>query len=287
MSAVASTHAGAASLADHEILIEPGAKKRDYWSDIWRYRELFLLLAWRDLTVRFRQTIIGIVWAVLRPLFTMTIFTVIFGRVAGLPSDGAPYPLVVFSGLLPWTLFAAGLSEASNSLVNNQHLIGKVYFPRLIIPASALVTPLVDALIGFALLVLLMLYYGVGFQPNIIFLPAFLALTLLLCLGPGLLLAGLNVKYRDFRLVVPFIVQLGVFLSPVGFSSTAIPERWQAIYGLNPLVGVIDGFRWCILGDSSPLDPTRVMVSVVVGLAFLWLGVRSFRRTEDVFADLI
>ena len=271
-----------------ELILEPGRAERNYWSDLWRYRELFFILAWRDVSVRYKQTIVGIAWAIIRPFLTMVVFTVIFGRVAGLPSDGnAPYALMVYAGMLPWTLFSSALSEASNSLISNTNLISKVYFPRLIIPVATIVTALVDFLISLAILVGLMLYfrYAPGWQ--ILWLPVFVLLALLASLGPGLWITALNVKYRDFRYVIPFIVQFGLYVSPVGFSSSVVPEQWRFIYGLNPMVGVIDGFRWCILGGNSPIYWPSFVLSLVIVVFFLWLGITQFRHTEKTFADLI
>lgn len=274
---------------DEDVLIlEPGRAERTYWADLWRYRELFFILAWRDVTVRYKQTIVGIAWALIRPFLTMVVFSVIFGGVAGLPSDGnAPYPLMVYAGMLPWTLFSNSLSEASNSLIGNANLISKVYFPRLIIPVSTFLTALVDFLISVAILVCLMLYYQYAPGWQILWLPAFVLLALCASLGPGLFLTALNVKYRDFRYIIPFIVQFGLYISPVGFSSNTVPDQWRFIYGLNPLVGVIDGFRWCILGGNSPIHWPSFNLSLTIVAVFLWLGITQFRRTEKTFADLI
>ena len=271
-----------------ELILEPGRAERNYWTDLWRYRELFFILAWRDVSVRYKQTIVGIAWAIIRPFLTMVVFTVIFGRVAGLPSDGnAPYALMVYAGMLPWTLFSGALSEASNSLIGNANLISKVYFPRLIIPVATVVTALVDFLISLAILVGLMLYYRYAPGWQILWLPVLVLLALLASLGPGLWITALNVKYRDFRYVIPFIVQFGLYISPVGFSSSVVPEQWRFVYGLNPMVGVIDGFRWCILGGDSPIYWPSFALSLVIVAFFLWLGITQFRRTEKTFADLI
>ena len=276
------------SLQENILIIEPGRTEKNYWTDLWRYRELFIILAWRDVSVRYKQTIIGILWAVIRPLLTMVVFTVIFGRIAKLPSDGqAPYALLVFAAMLPWTLFANALSESSNSLINNANLIGKVYFPRLIIPAATLVTAFIDFLISFVILLGMMLWYR--FLPGweILYLPFFIILALLASLGPGLWITALNVKYRDFRYVIPFVVQFGLYVSPVGFSSNVIPEQWRLLYSLNPMVGVIDGFRWCLLGGNSTLYLPGFLLSLGIIALFLYLGVTRFRRTEKTFADLI
>jgi len=273
---------------DEILILEPGRAEKNYWSDLWRYRELFIILAWRDISVRYKQTIIGVLWAILRPFLTMLVFTVIFGKVAKLPSDGhAPYALLVFAAMLPWSLFSAALGEASNSLIGNTNLISKVYFPRLIIPAATVVTAFVDFLISLIILLGMMIYYQ--FLPgwNLLLLPIFIILALLASLGPGLWITALNVKYRDFRYVIPFVVQFGLYISPVGFSSNVIPEKWRLLYSLNPMVGVIDGFRWCILGGESPIYWPGFTLSITIVTFFLWLGISSFRKMEKSFADLI
>lgn len=270
------------------IVIEPGRKEKNYWVDIWNYRELFFILAWRDISVRYKQTIIGIAWAILRPFLTMVVLTIVFGRLAKLPSDGnSPYPILVFSAMLPWSLFSIALSEASNSLIGNANLITKVYFPRLIVPIATIITALVDFLVSCAILLGLMVWYG--FMPGyqIIFLPVFVLLALVASLGPGLLITSLNVKYRDFRYIIPFIVQFGLYISPVGFSSQIIPDNWRLIYSFNPMVGVIDGFRWCILGEDSPFYWPGFVLSILLVLCLLWLGFSRFRSMEKGFADLI
>jgi lipopolysaccharide transport system permease protein len=270
------------------IIIEPGRLERNYWLDLWRYRELFRVLAWRDLAVRYKQTVIGVAWAVIRPVLTMVVFTVIFGRIAKLPSDGsAPYPLMVFAGMLPWTFFATGLSEAANSLINNANLISKVYFPRLIVPTATVLVAFVDFLITFSILIVLMAgyHYPPGWQ--MLVLPAFVLLAFLASMGPALWITALNVKYRDFRYVIPFIVQFGLYVSPVGFSSSVVPTEWRLFYSLNPMVGVIDGFRWCILGGQNPLHLPELATSICVVAFFLWFGIHRFRKTEKSFADLI
>src|SRR2546425_8693599 len=241
------------STAEDLIIIEAGRTEQNYWADLWRYRELFLILAWRDISVRYKQTIIGVAWAVIRPFLTMVILTVIFGRIAALPSGGVPYALMVFAAMLPWSLFSTALGEASNSLIGNERLISKVYFPRLIIPTATVVTAFVDFLISFVILLALMVYYRFAPSWNVLLLPLFIVMALLASLGPGLWTTALNVKYRDFRYVIPFLVQFGLYVSPVGFSSSVVPENWRLLYSLNPLVGVIDGFRWCILGRTSPI----------------------------------
>jgi lipopolysaccharide transport system permease protein len=270
------------------IVIEPGRRELHYWRDLWRYRELFLVLAWRDLSVRYKQTIIGVAWALIRPFVTMLIFTTIFGRIAKLPSDGTtPYSLMVFAGMLPWTFFSTGLAEASSSVINSANLIGKVYFPRLLLPAATIAVAFVDFLISFSILIVLMAWYR--FLPGwqIVLLPGFVFLGILASLGPSLWITALNVKYRDFRYVIPFILQFGLYVSPVGFSSSVIPEQWRLLYSLNPMVGVIDGFRWCLLNGQSQLYLPGLVVSLCVAGLLLWLGIGRFRKMENSFADLI
>ncbi len=275
-------------MSSYEVILERGRTERNYWSDLWRFRELFYMLAWRDVSVRYKQTVVGVAWSVLRPLLTMIVFTVVFGRIAQLPTAGnTPYALLVFAALLPWTLFSTILTEVANSLVTNSNLISKVYFPRLIVPSASIVVSLIDFLIAFVLLLLLQLYYGVGFGWQFLLLPFFLLLTVLVALGPGLWFASLNVKYRDFRFIVPFIVQFGLYISPVGFSSELIPPAWRTLYALNPMVGAIDGFRWCVLAGASPIYWPALVSSISISLVFLWLGLRQFRKLEKQFADLI
>jgi lipopolysaccharide transport system permease protein len=270
------------------IVIEAGRSERHYWLDLWQYRELFRVLAWRDLSVRYKQTAIGILWALIRPFLTMLVLTIIFGRIAKLPSDGnSPYALMVFAGILPWTFFSAGLSEASNSLINNANLINKVYFPRLIVPIATVVVAFVDFLISFCILLVLMGWYQYLPDWRIIVLPVFVLLAFFASVGPALWISSVNVKYRDFRYVIPFIVQFGLYVSPVGFGSSVVPEQWRLLYSLNPMVGVIDGFRWCILRGQSELYRAALLASVAVTAFFLWFGIYQFRKTEKSFADLI
>jgi lipopolysaccharide transport system permease protein len=275
-----------------EVFIEPGRAERNYWKDLWRYRELFYILSWRDIKVRYKQTIIGVVWSVLRPLLTMIIFTFVFGEIAKFPApDGMKYSLLVFAGLLPWQFFATGLSEASNSLIGNERLISKVYFPRMIIPASSVITSLVDFLISLGLMFGLLIWYGVVPSANLVFLPLFIILAFIASFGVGLWLTSLNVKYRDFKHVVPFLVQIGLYLSPVGFTSEKaaeiIPEKFRLLYYINPMAGVIDGFRWCFFGNKMPLNWNGMFLSFGVMLFFLFIGIRTFRKMEKNFADLI
>ena len=269
------------------LVIEAGRAERQYWRDLWRYRELFYFLAWRDVLVRYKQTAIGIGWALLRPLLTMVIFTLIFGRLAKLSSGSVPYPLLVLAAMLPWQFFANALSETSNSLIGNANLISKVYFPRLIVPVSAVITSLIDFFVSLSLLAVLMTWYRYTPDWRLLFLPLFTVMAFFVALGPGLYLTALNVKYRDLRYVIPFIVQCGWFISPVGFSSGIIPERWQMLYALNPMVGVIDGFRWAICRGGDGFDADSFIESLVVGVLLLWLGISHFRRTEKSFADII
>lgn len=274
--------------SEQVLVLEPGRAERHYWRDTWTYRELFAILAWRDVAVRYKQTVIGVAWALVRPFLTMVVFTIVFGRLAGLPSEGtAPYPIMVFAGLLPWFLFSSILGDASASIVGNANLVGKVYFPRIIIPASSAVVALVDFAINFTMLALLMAWFAYAPSWKIVFLPFFIVLAVLASLGPALFITALNVKYRDFRYIIPFIVQVGLYVSPVGFSSAIIPERWRLWYSLNPVVGVIDGFRWCILGGESPLYLPGFLLSLAVVAGLLWLGIAYFRRTERSFADLM
>jgi len=270
-----------------EIVIKPGRSERNYFRDLWRFRELFYILAWRDLAVRYKQTVIGVAWAVIRPLLMMVVFTVVFGKIARLPSGGVPYPVLVFAGMLPWQFFATALTESSNSLIVNTNLIAKVYFPRLIVPASSVITSLVDFAITCVLLAILMAIYGVVPSWQVVFLPLFVLLAFFAATGFGLWLSALNVEYRDFRYIVPFIVQFGLYISPVGFNSDVVPEKWRLLYSLNPMVGVIDGFRWCLLGGDVALDWRGVWLSTGLVIAALWSGLWYFRRTERSFADVI
>lgn len=271
-----------------ELVIEAGRADRHYWRDLWRYRELLYFLAWRDVKVRYKQTAIGIAWAVLRPALTVAVLTLVFSRIAGLPSEGeAPYALMVLAGMLPWQFFAGALADSSNSLVGNAQMISKVYFPRLLVPLSTVGAGLVDFVITLSLLVPLMLWYGHLPDWRLAFLPLFLLLGLAVSLGAGIWLASLNVRYRDVRYIVPFLVQFGLYLSPVGFTSAVVPERWRWLYDLNPMVGVIDGFRWSLMGGAAPLNGSSLIASVVISILLLGGGARYFRRTEKTFADVI
>jgi lipopolysaccharide transport system permease protein len=269
------------------LVIEAGHTERHYWRDLWRYRELFYFLAWRDILVRYKQTAIGIAWAVLRPVLTMIVFTLVFGKLGKFPSGGVPYPILVYAAMLPWQFFASSLADASASLVGNANLISKVYFPRLIVPASAVITSFVDFVIAGAILVVLMAWYGFWPDWRVLLLPFFVMLAFAAAMGAGLWLTALNVKYRDFRFVVPFIVQFGLYVSPVGFSSNVVPEPWRLAYALNPMVGVIEGFRWALLGGRGALSFPVLALSIVVVAGVLATGIRYFRNTERSFADVI
>lgn len=269
-----------------ELIIEAGQGLSHYWRDLWAYRELFFFLAWRDVAVRYKQTVIGLAWALIRPVLVMIIFTVIFGRIAQLPADGVPYPILVYAAMLPWQLFANALSESSNSLISNAGMISKVYFPRLAIPFSSVVVSFIDFAIAFVILGVLMVWYQFAPTWQVLFLPLFILLACAAAMGAGLWMASLNVKYRDFRYIVPFIVQFGLYVSPVGFSSSVVPAEWRLLYSLNPMVGVIDGFRWAILGNTQLYWPGFLLSTGLV-IALLAGGLWYFRRTERTFADVI
>ncbi|MFN7853752.1 MAG: ABC transporter permease [Dolichospermum sp.] len=270
-----------------ELIIEAGRTEKQYWQDLWRYRELFYFLAWRDILVRYKQTAIGIVWALIRPFLTMVVFTVVFGQLAKLPSEGAPYPILVFSAMLPWQFFSNSLSECSNSLIGNANLLSKVYFPRLVVPTSAVVVSFVDFMISGIILLALMAWYNFVPTWRILTLPLFIGVAFAASMGAGLWLASLNVQYRDFRFLVPFIVQFGLYISPVGFSSTIVPEKWRFLYSLNPMVGVIDGFRWAILGGNSQLYLPGFILSMALVVLLLVSVICYFRKMERTFADVI
>jgi lipopolysaccharide transport system permease protein len=270
-----------------EIIIEPGMGIKHYWRDLWRYRELFYFLAWRDILVRYKQTSIGIAWSVLRPFLTMVAFTIVFSKLAKLPSNGVPYPILVYAALLPWQFFANSLSEASNSLIDNSNLLTKVYFPRLIVPAGSVIVSLVDFIISCVILGGLMVWYGFAPDWRILALPLFFLLACVASFGCSLWLSSLNVKYRDFRYVVPFIVQFGLYISPVGFSSSIVPEKWRLLYSLNPMVGVIDGFRWGLLGGKAQIYWNGLLLSALISILIFCFGLRYFRSMERSFADVI
>jgi homopolymeric O-antigen transport system permease protein len=277
---------------EFDVWLEAGRTESNYWRDIWRYRELFANLAWRDVALRYKQTIVGAAWGLMQPLLTMVIMTVVFGKVAGLDSKGsAPYAILVFAGLLPWQLFSNSLSNSCQSLVGNANLISKIYFPRLIIPLSSLVVACVDFSISFLILAMMMAWFRFLPSWRMLALPGFMFLALLTSLGPGLIIAALNVKYRDFRFVLPFIVQVGLYICPVGFSSTVVRGKFGdtalLLYSLNPMVGVIDGFRWAILGQNYNIYLPSFCISVVLAMLLLIVGIWYFRNTERTFADII
>ena len=276
----------ASKSAPEETIIEPGRAERNYWRDLWRFRELLYFLAYRDILVRYKQTVIGVAWALIRPALTMLVF-VAFRRMTKQVSVGAPDAIFVYAALLPWQFFSMSLTEASGSLIGNANLISKIYFPRLLIPAGAVVTSFVDFAVTIGLLGVLMLWYQFSPSWHILLLVPLTLLTFGLSFGAGLFLAALNVKYRDFRYVVPFIVQFGLFVSPIAFATSSVPANWRLVYSLNPMAGIIDGFRWAILRGITPLDPRTLAISVVMTALFLWFGIWYFRRTERSFADVI
>ncbi len=268
------------------MIIEAGKLNRQYLKDLWLYRELFFFLAWRDILVRYKQTLIGITWSILRPLLTMVIFTIVFGQLAKMPTEGVPYPILVYAAMLPWHFFSSTLSEGGNSLLNNSAMISKVYFPRIIIPSTAMIVSLIDFIISFVILLLLMIWYTHPPSLKLLSIPLFMTLAILVSLGVTFIISALNVKYRDFRYVLPFILQLGLYISPVGFSSTVIPDRWRLLYSINPMVGVIDGFRWAILGNT-PLYLPGFCLSITVACCLFLFGFKFFRNMEREFADVI
>ena len=267
--------------------IEAGKIERHYWKDLWRYRELFYFLAWRDILVRYKQTTLGIAWALIRPLLTMLVFTIVFSKLAKLPSGNIPYPLLILAAMLPWQFFASAVSESGNSLISNANMISKIYFPRLVIPTAAVIVSFVDFIISGLLIFAMMLWYGFTPDWRLLSLPLLMLLVFLTALGAGLWIAALTVKYRDFRYITPFIVQMGLYVSPVGFSSTIVPEQWRLLYSINPMVGIIDGFRWALLAGQTPLYWPGLLLSLAVTLVLLISGTIYFRKTERSFADLI
>lgn len=273
-------------MKENVLVIEPGKSHRDYWRNMWRFRELFMILAWRDVSVRYKQTVLGVAWAIVRPLLSMILLTVIFDKVAGLPSEGdVPYALMVFVALMVWTLSTTALSSASESLMSNVSLIGKVYFPRMIVPIAAMVTALIDFLFAAVIFVFMLVYYGFVPPANVVYAPLFILLALAASFGPGLYFAALNVKYRDFRMIIPVLVTFGMYISPIGYSSSLIPEQWRLVYSLNPMVGIVDGLRWALLG--TPLYVPGVVLSIAIIGLFVFLGIIRFRYMEKTFADII
>ncbi len=273
--------------SEFDLVIEPGRSERNYWNDLWRFRELFVFMAWRDILVRYKQTAIGLSWSILRPVLTMIVFTVVFGRIAKLPSEGVPYPILVYSALLPWQFFSTSFSDASASLIGNSNMLTKLYFPRLIIPVSTIIVNLVDFFISFIILIVLMMWYNFVPDWTILCVPLFLFLAFVASLSVGLYVAALNVKYRDFKYIIPFVVQFGLYISPVGFSSNVVPQKWKLLYSLNPMVGIIDGFRWSILGGKNQIYVPGLLLSIGVVTLLLFLSIRYFRKMEKTFADII
>lgn len=275
-------------MSSKELIIEAGRTEKQYWRDLWKYRELFYFLAWRDILVRYKQTVIGIAWALIRPFLTIVVFTVVFSNLAKQPTEGnVPYPILVCAAVLPWQFFSGALSECSNSLVNNANLLSKVYFPRLIVPTSAVIVSFVDFMISGMILLGLMAWYNFVPDWRILTLPLFILIAFAASMGVGLWLAALTVEYRDFRYIVPFIVQFGLYVSPVGFSSKIVPPEWRLLYSINPMVGVIDGFRWAILRGESQIYLPGFTLSLVIVVLLLWSGIWYFRKVERTFADVI
>ncbi|MBX2852046.1 MAG: ABC transporter permease [Phycisphaeraceae bacterium] len=270
-----------------ELILEADRVERQYWRDLWRYRELFYFLAWRDILVRYKQTVVGVAWAVIRPLLTMFILTFVFGYLAGMDSGDTPYPILVMCAMLPWQFFATAMSESGASLVRNSGMISKVYFPRLIVPASSVITSLVDFMISAVILVCVMIYYQYMPGWEVLVLPALVALAFAAAFGIGVWVSALMVRYRDFRFIIPFVVQFGLYISPVGFQSGVVPEQWRWVYSLNPMVGVIDGFRWAILGGEHTVYMPGMVISIVLVIAMIYSGIWFFRKTEKTFADII
>ena len=273
--------------SENFIIIEAGKTEKQYLHDLWKYRELFYFLAWRDIISRYKQTVLGVLWSIIRPILTMIVFTIIFGRIAKLPSGDVPYPVLVFVAMLPWQLFANSLSQSSESLLANAGMVSKIYFPRMIIPASSIIVAFIDFFISFILLGVIMAWYRFIPSWKIVFIPLFLLITFLIAFGLGLIFSALNVKYRDFRHIVPFIVSFGLYVSPVGFSSDVIPQRWRLIYSINPMVGIIDGFRWCIIGQDISIYKPGFTISIILTFLILIIGIIYFRKTEKTFADRI
>jgi len=271
----------------HEVVIEAGRLERQYWKDLWRYRELLYFLAWRDILVRYKQTVVGAAWVLIRPFLTMIVLTVVFSKLAGMQSADVPYPILVLCGTLPWQFFSTGVSESGGSILASTSLISKVYFPRMAVPTSVILTSLADFMVSAAIMVLLMLWYQFVPSPRIVLLPIFVLQAFVAALGLGLWFSALTVRFRDFRHIIPFIAQIGMYISPVGFSSGLVPHPWRLLYSVNPIVGVIDGFRWAILGNAAPLYAPGFVLSACITVLCLVTGVRYFRSTERTFADII
>jgi lipopolysaccharide transport system permease protein len=270
-----------------QLVIEADRVERQYWRDLYRYRELLLFFVWRDLLVRYKQTVVGVSWSLVRPLLTMLVLTIVFGKLGRMPAVGIPYPLLVFCGMLPWQFFATALTESGNSLVGNAGMISKVYFPRLVMTVSSVITNLIDALISSVFLIVLMFWYHFAPPLAVVFLPLFVILAFAAALGAGIWVSALTVKYRDFRIIVPFVVQFGLYVSPVGFQSSIVPERFRLLYAINPMVGIIDGVRWSLLGASSKIYWPAVAIAVIEVTILLITGIWYFRKTELTFADVI
>ncbi|MEM6457948.1 MAG: ABC transporter permease [Planctomycetota bacterium] len=270
-----------------EVVLEPGKAQKQYWIDLWRYRELFYFLTWRDILVRYKQTVVGVAWAVVRPLLTMLILTFVFGYLAGMESGDVPYPILVMCAMLPWQFFSTAMSESGQSLVRNAGMVSKVYFPRLIVPASSVITSLVDFMISVVILAGVMAYYRFVPGWEVVYLPALVTLAFGAAFGIGVWVSALMVRYRDFRFIIPFVVQFGLYISPVGFASSVVPDQWRLLYSVNPMVGVIDGFRWAVLGGEHEVYVPGLVMSVVLVLAMIYSGIWFFRKTEKTFADII
>jgi lipopolysaccharide transport system permease protein len=270
-----------------ELIIEANGIERQYWRDLWRYRELFLFFVWRDLLVRYKQTIVGVSWSLIRPLLTVLVLTVVFGRLSKMPAGGYPYPVMVLCGMLPWQFFSSAMSESGNSLVSNSNMISKVYFPRLVITVSSVMTSLTDFIISAIFLIAMMAWYRITPSSQVVALPAFVLLVVGAAVGVGVWLAALMVEYRDFRFIVPFLVQFGLYLSPVGFQTSVVPPQYRLVYSLNPMVGIIDGFRWSLLGSKSAVYWPGVAIAFFEVIWLLGSGIWYFRKTERTFADVI
>ncbi len=279
--------AASSSDSEFDLVIEASRSRKKYWTDIWRYRELFFFLAWRDILVRYKQTVIGLAWSLIRPFLTMLVFTLIFGLMAKFPSEGVPYPILVYAAMLPWQFFATSFSEASNSLISNANMLTKIYFPRVIIPASTVIVNFIDFLISFLILVGLMFWFHFTPSWTMITLPLFFIWALAIAMGAGFYVAAVNVKYRDFKHIVPFVIQIGLYISPVGFTSNLVPEKWRLLYSINPMVGVIDGFRWAIIGESYHVYMPGMFMSLGITTLLAFFGIWYFRKMERSFADTI
>lgn len=269
------------------VVLESGNTEKQYWKDLWDFRELFFFLAWRDFIVRYKQTVLGVVWSFARPIFTMVVMTVVFGNLAKLPSDGAPYAVLVFAALLPWQFFTTSLTTSTNSVISSKALISKVYFPRLLLPPSSIMVNLVDFLIAFIIMICLLVWYGIMPGLRILTIPLFLCIAIMASLGAGLWMSALNVRFRDIQNIVPIIIQLGTYISPVAYSASVIPEKYRLIYSLNPMVGAIDGFRWAIIGGDFQIYMPGLALSILLTSLVFISGVWYFRKTEQIFADVI